>query len=220
MTDEGTQSGQGGFLPPEPGGLEPDLAPGAPGLPPQAPQAQGGWQAPQHAQPPPPQYPPPQQQLGWSPPPAGWQQPPPQTPPWAYQPQPATPDNGAAVAGFVLSVTAAVMLVLSAGISSVISVLCAALGTFYSRKGKKRVDRGETPKHRGLAQAGFITGIVTLVLAVLATAFWALMVILYATDDEFRRDFENDLENSDSDGIRSTVRLAGTLGRIAWSLVG
>ena len=216
VADERGDGGQEGFLPPEPGGLEPDLGPGAP--PQQPPPAPGAWQPPQHSQAPPSQYPPPPPQYPQPPPyhQPGWQQPP--APPWTYQPQPATPDNGSAVAGFVLSVAAAALLVFTAGISSVISVICAGLGIFYSRKGRNRVDRGETPKHRGLAQAGFITGIVTLVLALLATAFWALMVILYATDDEFRRDFENDLENSDSDGIQSTIRLAGMLGRIAWSL--
>jgi hypothetical protein len=122
------------------------------------------------------------------------------------------------VAGFVLSVTAGALLVFSAGLSSLISVICAALGIGYSRKGKKKVDRGETPKHRGLAQAGFITGIVTLVLALLATAFWALMAVLYATDEEFRQDFENDLENSDVDGIQSAVRIGVALTRAGVSL--
>ena len=68
------------------------------------------------------------------------------------------------------------------------------LGIFYSRQGKQRVERGETPKHGGLAQAGFITGIITLVVSLLATSFWVLILVLYATDDEFRRDFEDDFE--------------------------
>ena len=217
MAGEREGGGQGGFLPPEPGGAEPDLGAPAPQPPAQPspqqyqqPPAQPGWDQP----PPGFQQPPPAWQ---QPPPPTWQQPPAQ--PWVYRPQPSEPDNGSAVAGFVLSVTGAALLVFSAGLSSLISVICAGLGIAYSRKGKKRVDRGETPKHRGLAQAGFITGIITLVLALLATAFWALMVILYATDDEFRRDFENDLENSSSDGVQSTVRIAAAVGRAAFSLV-
>lgn len=222
--DERDEGPPGGFLPPAPAGREPEL--GAPPQPaaapaPQPPAEQGGWQPPQHAQTAPPQPPQPpthQQQLGWSsPPPTGWQQPPAQ--PWAYQAQPATPDNGTAVAGFVLSVVAGTLLLLSVGMSSIVSVVCAGLGIFYSLRGRRRVDRGETPKHRGLAQAGFITGIVSLVLAVLATAFWLLVLILALTDEEFRDDFENDFESSDSDGIQSAIRLAGTLGRIAVSLV-
>ena len=153
-----------GYLPPEPRGPEPDLG----------------------AKPPPPQYTPPQQQPVW-----GQQQ-----QAWAWQPPagPPVPDNGAAVAGFVLSLVAAGLLLISVGLSSIVSIVCAALGIFYSRRGKQRVDRGETPKHGGLAQAGFITGIVTLVLSLLATAFWVVIVVLLATDDDFRRDLEGDFE--------------------------
>jgi hypothetical protein len=43
--------------------------------------------------------------------------------------------------------------------------------------------RGETPKHAGLAQAGLVCGIVGLVLAVLATFFWILVIVLSATGD-------------------------------------
>ena len=154
-----------GYLPPEPRGPEPDLGAKPPPLP-----------QPHHA--------PPQQQPAW-----GHQQ------PWAWQPAgPPVPDNGSAVAGFVLSLVAAGLLLISVGLSSIVSIACAALGIFYSRRGKQRVERGETPKHGGLAQAGFITGIVTLVLSLLATAFWVVVIVLLATDDEFRRDFEGDFE--------------------------
>lgn len=168
-----------GFLPPEPSGSEPDL--GAPAPPPPPPP------------PPPQQYAPPQQQLGW-----GRQPPQPQPQPqWAWQPsQPPVPDNGVAVTGFVLSLVAAGLLLISFGLSSIVSIVCAGLGTFYSRKGKQRVERGETPKHAGLAQAGFITGIVTLVLALLATVAWVLIIVLYATNEDFRRDFEDDFESA------------------------
>lgn len=151
--------------------------------------------------------------MGWNQPPPppqqGWQQPqPPQ--PWAWQPTgPPVPDNGAAVTGFVLSLVAAGLLLISVGLSSIVSVVCSGLGIFYSRKGRQRVDRGETPKHRGLAQAGFITGIVTLVLSLLATVFWVVIIVLYATDDEFRRDFDNEIDGSGS-GIETSVR-AGAL---------
>ena len=138
------EGGSGDFLPPDAGGLEPDLGGGAP-TPPAAPQpqAQGGWQAPQQAQ----SYPTPQEQLGWSPPPPpGWQpQPPPPQQPWAYQPRPATPDNGVAVAGFTLSVVAATLLLFSAGVSSIVSVVCAGLGIFYSLKGASGSIAGRLP---------------------------------------------------------------------------
>jgi len=174
------------YLPPEPGGPEPDLGapapapPPPPPPPPPAPQQQPYYQQ----QPPYPQQPP------------GWGQPPPHQP-WAWQPQaPRVPDNGVAVAGFVLSMSAIGLLLISAGLSSIVSIVCAGLGIYYSHKGKQRVARGETPKNAGLAQAGFISGIIVLVLSLLATAFWVLIIVLYATDDEFRRDFENDIESA------------------------
>ena len=77
--------------------------------------------------------------------------PPPQQ--WGY-PQQSVPDNGQAVAGFVLSLVALGLLVISAGLSTIISIGCAIAGIVCSRNGKKKVEAGETPKHRGLAQAG------------------------------------------------------------------
>ena len=219
--DEGDQAR---YLPPEPAGLEPDLGSRPPAPEPRPPPSQGGWQPPQHAQQPPPAQgyapPPPQQQGGWTPPPAGWYPPPAQEQqPWAYQPQqPRQPDNGSAVAGFTLAVVGGALLLLSAGTSSIVSVVCAGLGILYSLRGRRRVDRGETPKHRSLAQAGFITGIVSLVLAVLATAFWLLIVILYATNEAFRRDLEEDSGGS-GHGFETSVRVTALLGRVAWSLI-
>jgi hypothetical protein len=48
----------------------------------------------------------------------------------------------------------------------------------FSTKGRRNVDEGRTPKHRDLARAGFITGLVSLVLSVLATAAWVAVAIL------------------------------------------
>jgi hypothetical protein len=183
------------FLPPEPPGPEPEL--GDPPAPAPAPPAY------------PPAQPPPQHAPGT--PPYGWQQQQ-QPPPWAYAPQPAQPDNGPAVAGFVLSLVAGALLFLSAGLSSVISVGCAIAGIVYSRKGKQKVASGETAKNAGLAQAGFIIGIVSLVLAVLATLVWVLVAVAAITDDEFRRDLEDELDNSDS--IRAALQVAAAAARL------
>ena len=154
------------FLPPEPDGPEPDLA-GAP--PPQEP-------------PPPVPQPPPQQTYGYPPPPpgyCGYQAPPPgwgHPPQWAWQPP--VPDNSQAIVGFVFSIVAVGLLVISFGLSSIFSVGCAITGIVCSRNGKRKVDRGETPKHKGLAQAGYIVGWVGLVLAILATVGWILLIAL------------------------------------------
>lgn len=181
------------FLPPEPAGPEPELSDPPPKQePPQhspqetygyPPQPAGAQQ--QYAPPPPgqPYYPPPG--YGYPPPGQGYAPPPPGQgyPPWGYAQQ--VPDNGQAVAGFVLSLVSAGLLFISMGLSSIVSIGCAIAGIVCSRNGKKKVDRGETPKHRGLAQAGFIIGWISLVLSVLATVGWIVFIVVAATDENF-----------------------------------
>jgi hypothetical protein len=164
-----------GFLPPEPAGPEPELGARPPRAAPPPPQ--------QPQQPPPgygyPQPPPPPPPPGYGypqPPPPGYGYP----PPWGYAPQPPVPDNGQAIAGFVLSLVSVGLLVISAGLSSIVSIGCAIPGIVCSRNGKKKVDAGQTPKHRGLAQAGFVIGWVALFLSLLATIGWILVFALGA----------------------------------------
>jgi hypothetical protein len=129
---------------------------------------------------------------------------------WQQQPQPhPQPDNGPAVAGFVLSVVSGGLLVISLGLSTIVSVACAILGMVYSRKGKQKVASGETTKNAGLANAGWIVSIVSLVFSILATIAYILLVIALATDDEFRDDFEREFDNSET--IRAALRLAVAL---------
>ena len=91
------------------------------------------------------------------------------------------PDNGQAVVGFVFSIVGVGLLVISFGLSSIVSVGCAITGIVCSRNCKRNVERGETPKHKGLAQAGYIVGWVGLVLSLLATAGWILAIALAVT---------------------------------------
>jgi hypothetical protein len=170
------------FLPPQPAGPEPELG-GRPAAPPPPP--------------PPPAY-------------GGWQQPTPAG--WGYAPPAVQPDNGPAVAGFVLSLVSGGLLIITLGLSSIVSLACAIFGLVYSRKGKRKVETGETTRNAGLANAGWIISIVSLVLSAVATLLYILLVIALATDVEFRRDFENEFDNSDS--IRASVRIAAAAGRL------
>ena len=165
------------FLPPEPAGPEPELSGSRPRPPPPPPPAQHTYGYP----PPPAAYQPPPQ---GSQPPPGYAYPP-QQPQWAwgYPPQPRVPDNGQAVTGFVFSLVGVGLLVISFGLSTIVSLGCAITGVICSRNGKRKVDSGQTPKHRGLAQAGFIIGWVGVALSVLATAGWILAIVLGAIDD-------------------------------------
>ena len=137
------------------------------------------------------------------------QQPQPAAPAWTQTPQQAQPDNGPAVAGFVLSVVSTGLVVITFGLSSIVSLACAIVGMVYSRKGKQKVERGETTKHAGLANAGWIISIVGVVLSALATIVYAMIAVLLATDDEFRDDFEREFDNSET--IRAVVRVAVAL---------
>lgn len=215
--------GAGGWLPPESPGPPPDLG-GGPPKPPDLerpeppPQQPPAWHAPPQqppVHPPPPGTPPPATP---GTPPAGT--PPPGAPPpgqpgaygWhpAYGQHPAWPSppvwnpyavpdtgpgNGQAVAGFVLGLSAVALLSFSFGLLFVLALPCAVLAIVFGRKGKRRVDDGETHKHRGIAQAGYIMGIVTLILSLLAAAGW---IAIIASDDDFFEDPGDGLEGFDS----------------------
>ncbi len=211
------------FLPPQPAGPEPELgdrpAPPAPEPGPPAPAQQPpppgyGQQQTAYQQPPPPGgWHPPVAQGGWQQPPpqGGWQQPPPQ--PWSY-PQQRVPDNNQAVAGFILSLVGGGLLLISAGLSSILSVGLSIAGMVLGRKGVRRVDAGETPKNRSLGQAGFWIGLVSLIFSVIATAIWVAVLIAALSDDEFQRDLEREFDESQSLSVAAAPVL-----RIALHLV-
>jgi hypothetical protein len=103
--------------------------------------------------------------------------PPPGRAQWGYAPAAAEPDNGAAVGGFVTSIAAASLLAISFGFLSPVSLIAAPFGIHFSRKGKRAVEEGRSRKHAGLAQAGFVIGIIVLVLSLLALVGVILFVI-------------------------------------------
>jgi hypothetical protein len=201
-----------GFLPPEPAGPEPELGDRPQPPPPPAPQP-----AQTYGYPPPPPPPPGYGYQPPPPPPPGYgYQPPPPPPGYAYPPQPqwgypqqAVPENGPAVAGFVFSLVAGSLLIISGGFSTIISIACAIVGIVYSRKGKKKVDAGETPKHRGLAQAGVIIGWVSLALSILATIAWSLVLAFAIADDDFDWDTEPNTVRVTAAALLAGARIIG-----------
>ncbi len=149
-------------------------------LPPQPP---GGGQPPQQPPPPPPHAPPPPEypQQQQQPPPGYWQAP---------RPQPQQPPNNDAVAGFTCGIIGASLLFFTAGLSTIVSLVLGIVAIPYSRKGNRNVEEGRTPKHKSLASAGYVIGIVTIVLSVLATVAWVLIFTLVDWDE---------IDNSDDD---------------------
>lgn len=197
---------QEGFLPPQAAGREPELGPPSP--PPQ-PALTGGFAPPAGAAPSGQTAPAPQQagwhQSGWHPQPGVGQQP---APAWA--PAATGPDNGPAVLGFSLALSSIGLLLVSAGFSTLVSLGLGIVGITQSSKGKRRVRDGQTAKHRDLAQAGFVIGIVATVLSVLATLFWIGIVVAIAVDDGTRRDFERQLDDRRGEpAVLTAAALAG-----------
>ena len=193
----------GDWLPPEPPGEPPpppDRPPPYPGQPPQPqpPQAPPAYQPQAPPQPPPYQQPPPgygQSPPGYPPP----QYPQPGFPPPAYHhpvytPQPA---NNDAVAGFTCAVIGAALLFFSAGLSTIVSLVLGIVAIPYARKGKRAIAEGKTQKHKDLANAGYVLGIVTIILSALAILGWILFFALIdwdsiedTDDDPLDEDFQ------------------------------
>jgi hypothetical protein len=173
---------EGGWLPPEPPGPAPDLD----GDPPDWPRpAQGSaGQATAHGQP----YPQPPQ-YGWPPP--GYHPYQGSSPAPVWVPSATGPGNGQAIAAFVLGLSGFALLLMSAGFLFFVALPCAILAMIFGRQGKRRVDAGETAQHRGFAQAGWVIGIVTLILSLLAAAGW---ITLIAIAPDFLEDLEEDPE--------------------------
>jgi hypothetical protein len=91
-------------------------------------------------------------------------------------------DNPTAITGFSFGICALGLHVTSFGIAFLATIPCAIVGIVAGRRGMDAVDRGVATKHRRYAKAGFVVGIVTLVLASLTAATFILGAIF---PDEF-----------------------------------
>lgn len=110
-----------------------------------------------------------------APQPRAWQQPGAPAPGWG-PPQPQWPrppeQNPLAIIGFVCSLAGLILLVAIApftfGFSMFFSAPLSIGGLVCGLLGRQKVDQGELSTGRGLAQAGFVLGIIGIVLHVLA----------------------------------------------------
>lgn len=139
---------------------------------------------PQPAHQPRPTYapPPPAQQGGLPPPPP---------PHWA--PQAQEPGNGVAVAALTCSIVSLGLLLTTVGLFFPVSLGLAIAGMITGRKGMANVDRGETRKHRDLAKAGWVLGIIALVLSVLAGA---IVIALFIADPSWVEELDTSTDSS------------------------
>jgi len=76
--------------------------------------------------------------------------------------------NGVAITAAVLGALGLLMLVLTFGGLFIIALPLGIAAMVLGRVGRRKVDRGETHSGRGAARAGWIMGLITTVLSVLA----------------------------------------------------
>jgi hypothetical protein len=93
-------------------------------------------------------------------------------------------DNPPAITGFSFAICALGLFVLSGGIAFLAAIPCAIVGIVVGKRGMNAVDSGVATRHRRYAKAGFVIGIVTLVLASL-TAFTFIAAAIFP--DEFEQ---------------------------------
>ncbi len=131
-----------------------------------------------------------------------------------YPPAEVEPDNGPAVTGFVLALAGLGLLLYFAGFSAPLALVVGVFAVIYARRGRRKVESGETNKHAGLADAAFWLGIATVVLSLLAAAGW---IAFFLTVDNL--DFESLEEDpNDPDGVRSALSVAAVLARVVAGL--
>jgi hypothetical protein len=153
------------------------------------PQAEGGAAPPPRfdpARPDPLVQPPPEPR----PEPPQWQQTPSQ--PWP-QPYGKATTNSSAVASLVCGIGGLVAFVFPAGFGLVyiFNLPLSNVAWVFGVRGKRRVARGETHEHEGMANTGMVLGIVGTVLGVLAVVGWALAIAFSEeVRDELRRQIE------------------------------
>ncbi|MEU6145348.1 DUF4190 domain-containing protein [Streptomyces sp. NPDC047081] len=176
-----------GFAPPTPGyGYPGAAAPGhgtppygAPG--PQGGGPQGGWA--ESAVPPPPMAPGGPAPQG-PPPPGGYGYPAyPQGYGWPGMQPP--PQNGMGTSAMVLGIVSCCLFCFYGVFGLVLGILAVIFGI----KGKRRADRGEAT-NRGQAQAGFITGIIGIILSLAMIALVIVGIVLAINDNDDSSDYD------------------------------
>ena len=118
-------------------------------------------------------------------------------------------DNPAAITGFSFGISALGLFLVSGGIAFLATIPCSIVGIVVGRRGVRAVDEGRATRHRRYAKAGFVTGIVTLVLSVV----WALIFIAAAIfPDEFQ-------DQDDGFTVPPALPLVVSVGRSLFSAV-
>lgn len=97
--------------------------------------------------------------------------------------------------GFVLGLTALVLLIVSIGILSPLTLVLGSAGFVFGLLGKRRVDRGATARGHGLGIAGLVLGLVAAVLSLIVVVLFTIGLMSGGSGD-----------SRDIDGAEATVK--------------
>ncbi|MGW5045956.1 DUF4190 domain-containing protein [Streptomyces griseoluteus] len=162
----------GPTVPPQQGGPAvppPPIGPHGPGVPPYTP---AGYGYPSH--PGPQGHPGAQGYPGYPQPPAYG---------WPGAPMGPAPQNNAGTAALVLGILSIVLFCLYGVVSLILGVIAVILGV----QGRRRADRGEAT-NRGQAQAGFVLGIIGIIVGVATLALFIGILVFAAHKEDSRQD--------------------------------
>jgi hypothetical protein len=98
--------------------------------------------------------------------------------------------NGLALTSLILGIVGVALLVFSLGIAFVFTLPCSIGAWITGAQARNRIALGETGAGRGQAQAGYILGILGVVLGVLAAVGWIALIASGVDLEELRRDIE------------------------------
>lgn len=110
--------------------------------------------------------------------------PPPSYPNYGYYPVVKPPGNTPAILALVLGCAGLFFFLTSFGLVFFVNLPCSIAAWILGVHGKRRVDRGETLEHRGLAQAGMVLGIVGVVIGTIAIVVWVLIFVLAGSTND------------------------------------
>lgn len=115
--------------------------------------------------------------------PPGGQPPPGYVPYYPAQAMPAKKPNGNATASLIVSGGSLAMLIFTVGFLSPLTLIASIVGTVLGHNAKTATDRDPEVGQRDEAIAGFWMGIAGIILAVLALAFWVVVILVMIAAD-------------------------------------
>jgi hypothetical protein len=113
-------------------------------------------------------------------------------PPAPARAQPAAPPqtNGLALTAVILGAVGIGLTVITAGLGFLFSLPCSVGAWICGAQARTRYDLGETSTGRGQAQAGYVLGVLGVVIGVIAAVGWIVWLASGGDLEQLQRDIE------------------------------